>query len=438
MADRSATGIPAHVLDRIDVREALTRHDFGRVFALAKKWAGISYSKIGEACGIKPERVGALARGVGSITSYEKIAQISDALLIPGWMMVLAPRLWECFPQGESPQLLADARWDGDSSVHRRDFLKAATVGTGFAVGLRLENGRYRVGSHFPAVLRKRAARLRRLDNVLGGGDTFRIYAGEYEATKELIKDGVYSDVTGRELLSVLAEQAQQAGWAAFDAGDHAEAVRLYETSRAAAERAGEPLLAGNAFAFLAYQRIQADPAAAVQLATASCEVAGVAAVGSAGALLHERRAWAHAIAGNANETARALDDAQQALVAGGQEPDPDWSAWVDESELQIMAGRCWTELRRPRRAVPILKTVLADFDDAYARDKALYLSWLADSYLNAGEVEESAATVSRALDLTTGVASVRPRQQLSRVLGGLGEYRTVPEVAEVFDKVNA
>jgi hypothetical protein len=80
----------------------------------------------------------------------------------------------------------------------------------------------------------------------------------------------------------------------------------------------------------------------------------------------------------------------------------------------------------------------LADFDDAYARDKALYLSWLADSYLNAGEVEESAATVSRALDLTTGVAAVRPRQQLSRALGGPSEYRTVFEVAEVFEKVNA
>ncbi|MBO3743275.1 XRE family transcriptional regulator [Actinoplanes flavus] len=437
-ADRAATGIPAHVLDRTDVREALARHDFGRVFALVKKWAGISYSKIGEACGIKPERVGALARGVGSVTSYEKIAQISDALLIPGWMIGLAPRFWEFFPQHESLHLLADAQRDGGISVHRRDFLKAATVSTGFAVGLRLENGKCRVGSHFPAVLRERTARLRRLDNVLGGGDTFRIYAGEYAATKDLIKDGVYSDATGRELLSVLAEQAQQAGWAAFDAGDHAEAVRLYETSRAAAEQAGEPLLAGNAFAFLAYLRIQADPAVAVQLATASCEVAGVAAVGSAGALLHERRAWAHAIAGNANETARALDDARRALVAGGQEPGPDWSAWVDENELQIMAGRCWTELRRPLRAVPILKTVLADFDDAYARDKALYLSWLADSYLNAGEVEESAATVSRALDLTAGVASVRPRQQLSRALRRLSEYRNVPGVTEMFEKVNA
>lgn len=438
--DRSPTGMPAHVLERADMRDALTRHDFGQVFALAKKWAGFSYSKIGAACGIKPERVGALARGAGVITSYEKIARIADALLIPGHMVGLAPRVWESVPpEAGRPWIYVDVGRDGDGGVFRRDLLKAsAAVGAGFAVGPGPEDGRRRIGSELPGVLRQRAARLRRLDNVLGGGDTFHIYMGEYHATKALLRDGVSSDATRAELLSVLAEQAQQAGWAAFDAGNHAEAVRLYGASRTAAEQGEDRLLVSNAFAFLAYQRIPADPAAAVQLATGSCEVAGAAAIGSAGALLHERRAWAHAVSGNAGETARALEDAQEALAAGGSEPGPDWSAWVDGSELRIMAGRCWTELRRPLRAVPILKTVLADFDDAYARDKALYLSWLADAYLGAGEVEESAATVSRALDLSAGVASVRPRQQLSRVLDGLGEYRSVSEVAQVFEKIRA
>src|SRR5438477_3011295 len=72
------TAIPPHVLERADMRDAVARHDFGTVFALARKWAGISYSRIAEACAIKPERVGALARGVGSITTYEKITLIAD------------------------------------------------------------------------------------------------------------------------------------------------------------------------------------------------------------------------------------------------------------------------------------------------------------------------------------------------------------------------
>lgn len=34
--------------------------------------------------------------------------------------------------------------------------------------------------------------------------------------------------------------------------------------------------------------------------------------------------------------------------------------------------------------AVPVLENALSGFNDAYARDKSLYLWWLADAYLNA------------------------------------------------------
>lgn len=102
------------------------------------------------------------------------------------------------------------------------------------------------------------------------------------------------------------------------------------------------------------------------------------------------------------------------------------------------MTGRCWTELRRPLRAVPVLEKALEAYDDRHARDKALYLSWLADSYLAAGEVEQAAAVTGRALDLSAGVASVRPRQRLEPVLQQLDGHRTLPVVAEVLDKALA
>ncbi|WP_218917332.1 twin-arginine translocation signal domain-containing protein [Luteipulveratus mongoliensis] len=422
------------------MRDALARHDFGQVFAISRKWAGISYSKTGAACGIKPERVGTLARGLGAITSFEKIVQIADALLIPGHMVGLAPRAWENVLQstanGEAPAI---PMLDGDECVFRRDFIKSgAVLGASVVVGGPAGSGIRRIGSDVPARLRQRTARLRRLDNVLGGGDTFRIYLAEYRATKKKINEGTYSEATGRSLISVLAEQAQQAGWAAFDAGEQDKAVRLYQASQVAAEAAGESLLVGNALAFLAYEQIQSDPREAVRLATASCEAAGAAAVGSAGALLHERRAWTHAVAGNACEAERALDTARSVHASESGEPDPDWSTWVDETELQIMAGRCWTELRRPLRAVPILESVLETFDDAYARDKALYTSWLADSYLSAGEVEESAAAANRVLDLSAGVASVRPRRQLARVIQNLAEHSEIGAVSQVLDKARA
>lgn len=407
------------------MRSALATHDFGTVFHVARAEAGISYSMIAAECGIKPERVGTLAKGNGKVTSFEKIVRIVDALRIPGHLVGLAPRPWE------TPAEAVDAG--------RREFLKTSAAAS-LAVGLpelsRPSTGG-RVGSDLPEQLRQRTARLRRLDDVLGGGDTYRTYLGEYQATRSLLRHRSYTEETGRGLLSVLAEQAQQAGWAAFDGGRYAEARGLYEASQRAAGDAGDAALAGNALAFLAYQGLRGDGQerqGAVQIAARSCATAGPGAAPGVRALLYERLAWAHAVSGHADETERALDAAHAALAEVDGTPQPDWVAWVDETELQIMSGRCWTELRRPLRAVPVLESALARYDDSHARDKALYLSWLADSYLTAGEVEQAATVTGRALNLSSGVASVRPRERLEPVLQRLGGHRALPAVADVLE----
>ncbi len=100
---------------------------------------------------------------------------------------------------------------------------------------------------------------------------------------------------------------------------------------------------------------------------------------------------------------------------------------WVDDTELQIMAGRCWTELHRPLRAVPLLEDVLARYEDIHARDKALYLTWLATAYLDAGEPEQAAAVTGRAVDLAAGVGSVRPAARTATVLHRRSHTRPCP-----------
>ncbi|MFC9241331.1 XRE family transcriptional regulator [Streptomyces decoyicus] len=426
------------------MRTAIAAHDFGTVFRLARSEAAISYSKIAIECDIKPERVGAMARGHGSVTTFEKIAQIADALRIPGHMLGLAPRSWESTkPSAPNPIVpvpnITESR-DGEDAVQRREFFKAS-AGAGLAIGLpeidQIKTGR-RIGHTIPHQLRKRTARLRRLDDVLGGGDTYRVYLGEHLATKRLVREGDYAEETGRALLSVLAEQAQQAGWAAFDGGNHADAGGLYEDSYQAATQAGDTALAGNALAFLAYQKISGDRQAGIGIALSACHIAGPHAQSGVRALLHERLAWAYAVAGHASATEQALNDAEAALSEDDGTPQPDWVAWVDRNELRIMTGRCWTELRRPLRAVPVLEDALAKFDDAHARDKSLYLSWLADAYLAAGEVEQAANSTSRALELSAGVASVRPRQRLAPTLRRLSRYRELPTVAEVLERARA
>ncbi|MCJ0873488.1 XRE family transcriptional regulator [Streptomyces sp. AP-93] len=436
-APESSAALPPELLHHAEIQAAIACHDFGSVFRIARDLAGISYSKIAAACDMKPERVGLLARGEGSVTTFEKIAAISDGLRIPGHLLGLAPRWREAHQPLSAAALAMGPVGSGEESVERRDFFKT-TVLTGLAVALpdlQPIAGRGRVSSALPEQLRERTARLRRLDNILGGGDTFRVYVGEYQATKGLIREASYTEPTGRALLSVLAEQAQQAGWAAFDCGKQSEATNLYEISHQAATEAGDGPLAGNALAFLAYQRVNGDRKAGLEIAVRSCQAAGPAAPSSVRALLHERHAWACSLVGDSSATQAALSAAEAALHERDDTPQPDWASWVDRVELMIMTGRCWTELGRPLRAVPVLESALDQFDDNNARDKSLYLTWLAEAYLQGGEIEEAASVVHRSLDLAAGVASVRPRQRIAPALHRLGDHRSAPAVAAVLER---
>jgi hypothetical protein len=53
-----------------------------------------------------------------------------------------------------------------------------------------------------------------------------------------------------------VSEQAQVAGWAAFDAGMQTKAKKHYKDSLKAAKDAKDAALTGNALAFLAYQEV--------------------------------------------------------------------------------------------------------------------------------------------------------------------------------------
>ncbi|MGW5212918.1 helix-turn-helix domain-containing protein [Streptomyces sp. NPDC004051] len=423
------TALPPGLLDDEETQRSLAAHDFGTVFRLARERAGISYSRIAAECDIKPERVGSLARGNGRITTFDKVVQIADALRVPGHMVGLAPRPWET---GDSPAH-THSREIGPP-MRRRTVLAAASTGLAAALpALHQPSPPNHIGPGDVAQLRARTARLRRLDNILGGGDTYRVYLSEYQHTKGRLRTASTTPDTRRSLLSLLAEQAQQAGWAAFDGGRPAEAGSLYEESVAAAREAGDGDLLGNGFAFLAYQTADRDQAAA--MAAHSCASLTDNAPATVRALLYERMAWACAVANRPADTERALAAAHTALDEQQHgEEQPDWAAWVDRTELDIMTGRCWTELRRPLRAVPVLTKALGRYDDAHARDKALYLSWLADAYLTAGEIEEAAAVTGRALELSSGVASVRPRRRLTPVLAQLGRHRDVPAVRHLLE----
>ncbi|MCQ8189308.1 hypothetical protein [Streptomyces rugosispiralis] len=121
----SPAALPPHVLEREDMRAALACHDFGTVFTLARKWGGISFTKIADACGMKTDRVGVITKGNGRITTIDKIIAVADGLRIPGALLGLAPRPWESHtPASGAVRPMARIGMDrGDDHVLRRNFM---------------------------------------------------------------------------------------------------------------------------------------------------------------------------------------------------------------------------------------------------------------------------------------------------------------------------
>ncbi|WP_370422243.1 helix-turn-helix domain-containing protein [Streptomyces sp. QH1-20] len=108
--------VPVALLADRRMLEALARRDVGAVFAAANA-SGLSFNKIAEACGMKPERVSRLARGDGEVTSLPVIERIADGLRIPGRLLGLAERPWESSPSSTV---------NGDDPMKRRILLRSA------------------------------------------------------------------------------------------------------------------------------------------------------------------------------------------------------------------------------------------------------------------------------------------------------------------------
>ncbi|WP_030570387.1 hypothetical protein [Streptomyces aureocirculatus] len=122
---QSPAQIPRRLLDDPSFRRAVQHRDFTLVFAMAHR-TGISFNRIGEACGMKAERASKVARGEATVTALDTVERVADGLRIPGALLGLAARLWEDNPP--TPHREFD---DGDDPMNRRQLFRGA-----FAAGL--------------------------------------------------------------------------------------------------------------------------------------------------------------------------------------------------------------------------------------------------------------------------------------------------------------
>lgn len=275
------------------------------------------------------------------------------------------------------------------------------------------------VGTGLADQLERRVIELRHLDDQLAGKDLAPVVTRELRETGALIRNASYTDTVGRRMLTAYGELAQLAGWVASDAGLYAQAQRSYLSGVNAADQAGNRGLAGNLLSSLSYQMANvAKPSDALLLAR-SAERGAHDSPPAVRALLLERVAWAAARSGERELAARTLDkvdDTFESRTPGDDEPE--WVYWLTRDEVDTMRARCAVELGDPTTAETLLVPVLSRYPEQSERESALYWSWLAEAYAQAGEIDQARASLEVVRGFAESVRSQRVEDRIAAIEG--------------------
>ena len=266
-----------------------------------------------------------------------------------------------------------------------------------------------RVGGSLATELETRTVDLRHLDDLLGGGDLYPLVHRELTEAQQVVREASYSADTGQRLLTVVGELAQLDGWVASDAGHYGQAQAAYLDGVSAANDAGDRALAGQLLSSLSYQIANVGNPADAELLARSAVTGAQGAPPMVRALLLERVAWASSRSRNAEGARRALDAVDDAYASRSVDiAEPEWTYWLDRSEIDVMAGRVLIELGQPIDAEPLLSRAIAGYDAEHVREVALYRTWLAEAFARAGELDAARSTITKAERAARKVSSAR------------------------------
>ncbi|MFJ9447203.1 transcriptional regulator [Kitasatospora sp. NPDC101235] len=301
------------------------------------------------------------------------------------------------------------------------------------------------VGAADAEALLRRVHGLRLADDLLAGRDLVTQVSAELDAAILLHNNGCHTEAVGRRLLTAVGELAQLAGWAATDSGGRVDPVPLFRKGVAAARQAHDGALAAHLLGSWAYwESNRGRLGRALELLGAAGQQATTGDCLRARSLTSARTAWVAALCGDQRTALGAisttLDQVDQADAELPASTDPRlWLYWVTRAEHDVMAARVYTTLHRPLRAVPLLRTVLADYNSAHAREYALYSSWLVTALLDGGEPEEAAAVADTMFAAAAAIPSSRAADRTRTAVTALRHHQDdIPEVAEVLARWSA
>ncbi|GAA4936015.1 hypothetical protein GCM10023224_16030 [Streptomonospora halophila] len=489
--------LPARVLYREDVQEALVRRDFGRVFALVRRWGGISFSAIAESCDVKPERVGKLARGEGEVTSFDKVLQISDGLRVPGHMLGLLPRPWESeepagssdsptfhgagrppatadhvespaphawqsslldralslsFTPGGSRQPVdnASALWQTD--VHRFTEVRESSVSADEitpevlrwlvappAVRDLPASTAIAVAEDDIAAIRRACGLFEALDHEFGGGHA-RAAAVQYLHSEVApLLYGSYTAPAQRDLFSATAHFSYKVGAMAYDAALHGLARRYFLQALNFAHIAADTALAGKALALMSHQaNFLGDFRSAVDFARSAKAGTRTKVTPGVYAMYSAMEARGLASLGEERQCAAALREMEDSFSRRDDE-EPAWLDYFDAAEVHDEFAHCYHDLGHAERAAQHARAAITATRREYRRSRTFAGLTLASSCLigaRGRDVEQACGLAEAALHEAGSLRSARVHAYVSRFDHGLRPYAETAAVQRFREQV--
>lgn len=215
------------------------------------------------------------------------------------------------------------------------------------------------VGGGFVEVVRECSAGLVGLDGVWGGSAVLPQALRLFWDVSRTVRAGAYDVRVERDLLAAAGEAGEIAAWLAYDADRPTLSRRLVRDALVFSRRAGDRDMERFQLTHLAMHATYVRRATeTVRITDCALRVAQPARVG---ALFEIRRGRALAQLGDERGARLAFGRAGQVLDDSVRSRDPQWTWWLDATELARHRAVAFGHLGRWDLAIPLQEQIAAD-----------------------------------------------------------------------------
>lgn len=300
--------------------------------------------------------------------------------------------------------------------------------------------GGRRIGRSEVDVMRSMCHAFADADHQLGGGYARSTLIQFMDTVVSPMLKGTYDAETGQQLFAAAARLSDLGGFMCFDSARQGLGQRYFIQALRMAKASGDRALGAHILADMAMQAHHLGrPAEALALADAGHRTAKDCGSPSTAARCSVLTARAHAIAGDANQSARAMGAAETELNRAQPAEEPFWIRFFTEEQLAAEAMYVAHDLGRAdevQRNAPVVLQSSAGMQ----RREVLAATTLAASYLSTKrrpdhvhvDVDMACKVLSDALPAAKGLTSARGLASINAVRTQLVPFWDRPAVRQV------